>query len=282
MVRALTAADYFVVPIDIEGDGDTVVRADALDFFKYGTARFDLAVHCAAVVGGRAHIDGSPLGVATNAALDAWYFRWGTLRADRMVYFSSSAAYPVRYQQQHTWMPLAEKMLDPRHPFGEADNTYGQTKLYGEYLAQVARSEGAKVYIFRPFSGCGSDQEPTYPVPAICDRVARREDPLTVWSDAYRDFIHIDDIVAAVMACLAQGAEGPLNLCTGVPTSFTTLARRAAEIAGYRPEIEVLSDMPTGVHTRVGDPTLMRRVYEPRIGLDGILSSCITHERKAA
>src|SRR3982751_2447609 len=49
---------------------------DALDFFREDDRRFDLAIHCAAIVGGRASIDGSPLGVATNLALDAWYMRW--------------------------------------------------------------------------------------------------------------------------------------------------------------------------------------------------------------
>lgn len=53
-----------------------VKHGDALDFFRHDDTPFDLAIHCAAIVGGRASIDGSPLGVGTNLALDAWYMRW--------------------------------------------------------------------------------------------------------------------------------------------------------------------------------------------------------------
>jgi nucleoside-diphosphate-sugar epimerase len=62
---------------------------------------WDLVVHCAANVGGRATIDGNPLWVAENLELDAAMFRWAVaMRLPRVVYYSSSAAYPVDYSEQ--------------------------------------------------------------------------------------------------------------------------------------------------------------------------------------
>ena len=278
--QALGDADYCVTGIDLRS-ARGVIQMDALDLFRNHCGRYDVFIHCAAIVGGRATIDGSPLAVATNLALDSWAFMWARKHADRMVYFSSSAAYPVALQTESALYPLAESDIDlvnTRQP----DSTYGLAKVTGEQLAMVARAEGQHVAIFRPFSGTGEDQDLTYPVPAICDRVRRREAPLVVWSDTVRDFVHVDDIIGAVFAALKQGVTGPVNLCSGVPTSFTELARRAALLAGYHPDIEVLNDKPTGVARRVGDPTLMHTFYKPRIGLDEILGRCLTAERRAA
>ena len=277
---ALGQAGWIVDGIDIR-PARGVIQMDALDFFRFHAGRYDLLVHCAATIGGRATIDGSPLAVATNLALDSWAFMWARKRAKRMVYFSRSAAYPVALQHEWATEPLHEWDIDPWNA-REPDTTYGLAKVVGERLAEERRAEGQHVAVFRPFSGCGEDQDLDYPVPAICDRVRRREDPLTIWSDTVRDFIHIDDVVGAVLAALDQDVTGPVNLCTGVPTSFSQLAARAAEIAGYRPEIKVLSDQPAGVARRVGDPTLMRSFYTPRVGLDEILRRCIDTERKAA
>jgi nucleoside-diphosphate-sugar epimerase len=103
---------------------DLAFGEDALDFFRTDDHCWDLAIHCAAIVGGRASIDGSPLGVATNLALDAWYFRWlirtGTPRA---VYFSSSAAYPVALQQRGEIHRLVETDIDYEQPDGPTPPT---------------------------------------------------------------------------------------------------------------------------------------------------------------
>jgi nucleoside-diphosphate-sugar epimerase len=37
--------------------------------------------------------------------------------------------------------------------------------------------------------------------------------------------------------------------------------------AGYTPSIECLTDKPTGVRYRVGDPTRMRKYWEPKVSL---------------
>jgi nucleoside-diphosphate-sugar epimerase len=278
MARALERRGYDVFGVDIaEGH-------DAVAFFELDGRQFDLVVHCAAVVGGRTMIEGDPLTLAVHdLALDAALFRWALRnRPGRIVYFSSSAAYPTCLQRERCHAKqLAESHIDHHaEHIGTPDETYGWVKLTGERLAAEANAVGIPTYVFRPFSGYGADQALDYPFPAIVERARRRESPLSVWANTVRDFIHVDDIVNGVMAALDQGHRGPVNLCTGVATSFVDLATMAARHVGYDPEVVVLNEqmqradgakMPTGVAYRVGCPKAMSEFYAPRVTIaDGI------------
>lgn len=63
--------------------------------YVYDSAqRYDTVAHFAAIVGGRATIDGDPLAVAQTMALDVAFFRYiQRTRPRHSVYPSSSAAY---------------------------------------------------------------------------------------------------------------------------------------------------------------------------------------------
>ena len=252
---------------------DLLDGRDALDLFRGDTTRYDLAVHCAATIGGRAGIDGSPLAVATNLALDAWYMRWlvrsGTPRA---VYYSSSAAYPVDLQTGGIALPLAEDDIDltrPRLP----DATYGLVKLTGEQLVPYAEAAGCRVHVLRPFSGYGEDQADCYPFPAFIARARRRANPFTIWGTGrqVRDWIHVDDIVDATLAAVDQDVDGPVNLGWGRATTFDELATLVTDRAGYHAALDHRLDAPDGVQYRVCDPGQLLSFYRPTIELeDGI------------
>lgn len=250
---------------------------DALDFFREPWAHdFDLAVHCAAHIGGRAGIDGSPLAVATNLALDAWFFRWLELSGTpRAVYFSSSAAYPVDLQDDVARpVALAETHIPGMRlkNLGRPDATYGWAKLTGEQLAEHARKAGYKVLVVRPFSGYGADQPLEYPFPSFIRRAVLLEDPFEIWGDGQqvRDFVHISDVVGAVLALLDAGEQGPVNIGTGVPTSFNELAEMVIRWRGegYAPAIKHLTAAPTGVAYRVADTAKLNEFYRPSIDLE--------------
>jgi nucleoside-diphosphate-sugar epimerase len=267
--RALLDRGDDVFAMDLQ-PSPLVQAGDALDFFRHDDTRFDLAIHAAAIVGGRASIDGSPLGVATNLALDAWYMRWlirtGTPRA---VYFSSSAAYPVALQQPGDVRRLYEEDINLQY-MEEPDATYGWAKLTGEKLTSYAEAEGCRILIPRPFSGFGEDQAPCYPFPAFIARAKRRDDPFEIWGsgDSTRDWIHVDDLVGATLALLDADVTGPVNLGWGRATSFDELARIVTDAAGYRPHFKHCTDAPQGVHHRVSDPSRMLNHYVPTVTLE--------------
>lgn len=276
-----------------EARGDSLVGVDIADgldcreFFRYGEAdRFDLVVHCAATVGGRGTIEGAQLRVATNLSLDSEMFAWAArTRQRRVVYWSSSAVYPVKLQASSSvaWkLSESDVDLDNAHErglIGLPDATYGWAKLSGELLARHARDAGVRVLVVRPFSGYGEDQDVTYPFAAFLRRAAERQDPFTVWGDGAqtRDFVHVDDVVAGTLAMVDQDVDGPVNLCAGRATSMDDLAAMMSTVAGYQPMLTHLLGAPRGVEYRVGDPTLMRRWYEPKVTLEEGVARGLRH-----
>jgi nucleoside-diphosphate-sugar epimerase len=275
-------------------------RADARDYFRQNDDHFDLVIHLAAVVGGRATIEGAPLKVAVDLSIDAELFQWALrTRPGRIVYYSSSAAYPVGLQQETERCSTPEsngRLVDVVNTrrlreddlrldwIGAPDLTYGWAKLTGEMLGQHAEAEGLRVNVFRPFSGYGEDQALSYPFPAFIQRAEQRNDPFEVWGSGMqvRDWIHIDDVVAATLVAIDQDVPGPTNLCTGRPTSFLELADLVTKAAGYRPEIHTLPEAPTGVHYRVGDPGKLHTFYQPRISLEEGIQRALDTARTTA
>jgi UDP-glucose 4-epimerase len=241
-----------------------------------GHARVSDIFHLASVVGGRAKIDGDPMAVAIDLAIDAALFRWITRNREligRVLYASSSAAYPVHLQADGAALALHEGYISFDERLGQPDMTYGWSKLTGEYLAQVAaKYYGVHVACVRPFSGYGGDQDTSYPVPAIARRAAIREDPIVVWGtgEQGRDFVHIDDCIEAMFLAIEKISDGSgVNIGSGQLTTFKELARLFAELAGYEPEIRPLVDKPMGVHSRYADTTEMERRlgWRPAISL---------------
>lgn len=253
---------------------------DCRGFFQAFQAReFDLILHFAAVVGGRLNIENDPIGVATDLAIDADFFNWivkARRQKPKVIYFSSSAAYPMELQTEYCNMLLNESLLTfDIYRLGMPDMTYGFAKLAGEYLAKFAVERyGADVVIYRPFGGYGEDQSFDYPFPAIIRRIVKGDYPLTVWGsgDQMRDFIYIEDIVDAVLATYPQMKPGEvLNLGRGVPISFKTLAKLACKVLGAKTRIVNDATKPEGVFARVADVTKLEKWYTPKTSLeDGI------------
>lgn len=247
---------------------------DCRDFFKTCDTKFDLVIHLAAIVGGRATIEGNPLSVASDLSIDAEFFQWALkTRPHRIVYFSSSAAYPINLQK--TAYKLKESDID-LSSVSNPDMTYGWAKLTGEYCIQFLQAEGLKTHVFRPFSGYGTDQDLDYPFPSYIRRGKNLENPFTIWGDGnqVRDFIHITDIVNAVDAATQNDFLEPVNLGWGRPTSFNELCSLVCHQVGYSPEINHILGAPKGVDYRCCDNTRMLSFYKPKISLeDGIALS---------
>lgn len=250
---------------------DIVFGSDAHILFASKLAsKYDLVVHAAASSPHRAAIDGQAEHFARNVHLDSAMFEWAVRTGQgRILYLSSSAAYPTAYQDWGwTGSTLAEgdvrldRVMQP-------DSNYGWTKLTGEMLAAAARRKGVPVTVVRPFSGYGEDQTEDFPFRAILERVKRREDPLTIWGDGtqVRDWIHIDDVVNGMLAVAESGTEEPVNVCTGVATSMLELATLACLQVHHMPDIVTLPDKPAGVAYRVGDPTRFHEFYKPQVSL---------------
>ena len=271
----------------------TIVQEDVRTWFRNKRnppCNFDLVIHCAAIVGGRLNIDGDPLSVATDLSIDSEFFNWAVRGkfTPKVIYFSSSAAYPIELQTEFRNCDLAESLLNfTTTRIGMPDMTYGFAKLAGEYLAKFAAEKyGLDVKIYRPFGGYGEDQAMDYPFPSIIRRILRQEDPITVWGsgDQQRDFIHIDDIVDGVLATCNVLAPGEvLNLGTGVGVSFRDLAAIAHKIihpSAYPCKIVNDPSKPEGVFRRVADAYKFKQLYEPKVWPEQGIQRVAAHLQK--
>jgi nucleoside-diphosphate-sugar epimerase len=237
--------------------------------------RFSDVFHFAAIVGGRLKIEGDPMAVALDLSIDAEFFYWACQhKPDRVLYPSSSAAYPISLQSPTGAIALSEPDIDFTKNLGVPDMTYGWSKLTGEFLAQIAAKHyGISVVCIRPFSGYGEDQDLSYPVPAIAARAARKENPFEVWGSGKqgRDFVHIDDVLDLIFILMDHVSDGSAyNIGSGKLTSFLDLIAVFTKIAGYSPEIKPLLDKPVGVHSRYCDMSLVQKKFGwmPKISVE--------------
>ena len=273
-VKALEQRGATVTRCDPHSSGD--LRSDCLELFARNAGCYDLVVHCAAFVGGREAIEGEAFRLATsNLTLDAAMFDWArrTQTKARIVYFSSSAVYPIHLQQDDLRSACSLTEGDT-YMGGESDQSYGWVKSVGEQLAEMARANGLDVQVFRPFSGYGEDQSEDYPFRALVERVKRRESVIGIWGSGrqVRDWVHVDDIVGAVLKWYSDGLkfDGPVNIASGIGTSMKALVQAMVFATGdpsYRPSLAMNLDKPSGVFRRVGDPAKLDRFYERKVML---------------
>lgn len=296
IMKWCVARAWEVSYIDI---ADAEKGGDAIDFFRGllpKTREWDLLIHCAYNIGGRKGIEQDHRALALNQMLDASMFDFAQSSGQigHVLYFSSSAAYPIDLQKEYRdlWRLKEDDFMstgeyyDAHPPW--PDEAYGWAKMNGEMLADHCRASGVPVTVVRPFSGYGADQSLNYPFPKIMERVRLWEpgQKLGVWGDpeSTRDWIHVSDVVNGAMDILwaqrqaedpeADDATEPVNLCTGVATTFKQLITTAWEVRWRKhypdatvPEVESLGG-PMGVMHRVGDPARFHTYYTPRVTLE--------------
>lgn len=255
----------------------------------WSAIHYDLIIHCAAVVGGRIKIENDPLAVATDLAIDADFFNWlaACKTKAKIIYFSSSAVYPLELQTREAHCLLHEALVDLNtRRFGKPDMTYGWAKLSGEYLAKFAvENYGLDVAIYRPFGGYGEDQDArAYPFPAIIQRVANGENPIQIWGsgEQTRDFIHVSDVVSCVLDTYEKLSSKVLNIGTGIGTSFFSLAEQIVTAAGGDATVINVPNRPEGVFARVCDPHQMSKLYAPKVTLEEGIKRVLDATKKKA
>ena len=261
-----------------------IINKDCREYFKNEgkNKKFNLVIHLAAVVGGRAVIENSPIAVAEDLSIDAEMFNWAVKsKPDKLVFFSSSAAYPIKYQKDdENKKKLSEDMITFESDIGMADLTYGWAKLTGEYLARLAHKKyGLNIVCYRPMSGYGEDQDEVYPFIAILKRVLKKENPIEIWSNSYRDFVYIEDCIDCMLSTMDKINDGSgINIGTGIGTSFENLVKKMCQITNHDGEIKVLDDKPKGVYYRVADTKKMNNLgYEFSTTIEEGINNTINH-----
>ncbi len=172
--------------------------------------------------------------VGTVSALDA-ASRAG---ASRFVFTSTGGAIYGEGEERADELPFAETARC--EPF----SVYGQSKLAAEgFIDLYARTGGLSAVTLRLGNVYGPRQDPATEagVVAIFCELARDGGRPTVFGDGRqtRDYVHVADVVAALLAAEASDLPGPFNIGTGAETTVLELAERVGRSFGrddFEPE----------------------------------------------
>jgi GDP-4-dehydro-6-deoxy-D-mannose reductase len=157
--------------------------------------------------------------------------------AGRMLFVSSAEVYGAVDESD---LPVREAQpFAPRTP-------YAVSKAAGELLClQHHLARGLDVCIVRPFNVIGPGQSSKFAVSSFARQIARLEaeggGALEVGNlNVTRDFVDVDDAVAAFLAILSCGHTGEAyNLCSGEETAMATLLERLRALASVPVRIAV-------------------------------------------
>lgn len=157
-------------------------------------------------------------------------------------------------------------------------NVYGATKLAQEQILSAwTGSHDTRLSVLRLQNVYGPRQSLSNPytgIVSLFSRLAREGGSIPLYEDGEitRDFVHIDDVVSALVAAIAAPPAGHLrtvDVGSGVRTTIGDLAR---EIAAYHsaPEPHVTGQYRDGDVRHAScavDDTLRELDWSPRVGL---------------
>jgi len=144
------------------------------------------------------------------------------IRCPRVVFFSSAHVYGISPK----YMPTDEK-----HPLALHD-TYTTTKILGEQLCHLFyENHGLAYTTLRLWNAYGPGQSPDY---FIGKKISQaRVGDLTIRNASVtKDWVHVDDVVRAVLMAIKSDYVGPLNIGTGVETNLTEIIHIIAKKFG--------------------------------------------------
>ncbi len=191
-------------------DCDGIIHLAAISRVAWGEERPDLCE--------RTNVEGTH--AVTEAALASPARPWLVFASSREVY-GNPASSLVRES-------------DPVAPV----NVYGRSKAQGEELIEQGRAAGLRAAIIRLSNVYGGPRDhPDRAVPSLLTRALAGDDLVITGGDNYFDFVHVDDVVAGLLAVIDRLAAGeavspPIHLTTGIATSLRALAQQSLDIAG--------------------------------------------------
>ena len=118
-----------------------------------------------------------------------------------------------------------------------------------KYMASVAEQIGLPVAWARIFYIYGPGENPRRFVPDIITTLLRGQPTRTTLGEQVRDYLHVEDVTAALWAVAQSDLAGVVNIGSGTPVTNQEIVLKIGQIV-RRPELVKLGDLPY----RAGDP----------------------------
>jgi nucleoside-diphosphate-sugar epimerase len=192
------------------------------------------------------------------------------LNGARLIFFSSYMYGHPQYQP-----------IDENHPI-QAFNPYSQTKVICESLCEgYNRDFKVPITIFRPFNIYGRGQNPDFLIPSIIQQA--KAGKIVINDDRpKRDYIHVDDIIDAVMTSIEIKSVDSIlrkyNLGTGISHSVKEIVEMVQGL--FESKIEYLCTheiRPNDVLDTVADITKIETDlnWKPKISIQAGLRKMV-------
>jgi len=286
LVKALVKAGHQVRILDNLSTGSIENIADVLDAIEFarGDVRdyeivesvirgVDAVVHLAALIDVAESVERPDLYFDVNVR-GTYNMAKASGSVNTFVFASSSAVYgePIK-------VPIPENhSLMPKSP-------YAASKVSGEAFVQAfANQYGFKPVILRLFNVYGPKQSRAYAgvIIEFIRRVSRGEPPV-IFGDGEqtRDFIHVSDVVEAVMLSLrSERARGVFNIGSGEGVTINYLARLILKLMG-REDLKPIyaPPRPGDIRHSIADISRARKElgFKPKVKLEVGIKELIGH-----
>jgi GDP-L-fucose synthase len=220
----------------------------------YETARPDLVIHLAAVVGGiGANRDNPGRYFYDNLIMGVELIEEARrLGIEKFVATGTICSYP-----KHTPVPFREEDLWNGYP-EETNAPYGLAKKMMLVQSQAYREQyGFNSIFLLPVNLYGPrdnfDPRSSHVIPALIrkcvEAVERDDEEVVIWGtgQATREFLHADDCARAILlASERYDSSAPVNIGAGFEISIRELAALIAELTGFRGRLVWDESKPDG------------------------------------
>ena len=261
LVRRLVDAGHEVIPLDI-AEGVDLTRREHLAEIP----AFDCAFHLAART------------FVPDSFQNPFDFYFSNV-VSTLNMLELCRKYKARFVYTSSYVYGAPQYLpvDENHPV-VAHNPYAQTKLIGEELCRAYwRDFSISSCILRPFNIYGPDQKGDFLIPSIIQQAKQGrivlKDPRPC-----RDFVYVDDVVSAYLACMGKSGTGVevFNIGSGKSIAVTEVAQTVAK---QFPSVEIEftgEQRPNEVLDTVADITKARDLlnWKPNVFFEKGIQHC--------
>jgi GDP-L-fucose synthase len=281
IVRALKKVNKEVVGISSK-DIDLLDRDKTFAYIK--KINPTVIIDAAAKVGGIGRNNTFPVELLTqnlqiqSNLMDAAH----ASRTEKFVFLGSSCIYPRNCPQ-----PIKEEFLLTGQ-LEQTNSAYAIAKIAGIELIKSYRKEyGYKWISIMPTNLYGPndnfDLETGHVLPVLVRKFVEAKkinsSEVVLWGSGspLREFLHVDDLAAAVLICTEEYDDPhQINIGSGIEVSIRELAGKIATTVGYEGQIVWDASKPDGTPRKVLDITKVSNLgWKPTISLDQGIASTV-------
>jgi nucleoside-diphosphate-sugar epimerase len=196
------------------------------------------------------------------------------LEVKGFIYAGTACSFPAELQDSFDYKLLKEEELYPANP----ESAYGWSKLMGLYETDLMGAETEIEVLSLMFHNvygapCDYSEKRSQVIPALMRKaIEYPKNDFIVWGSGKqgRAFIHIDDVVNAIILGLQRGlGKGYIQIGPDFSTTIAELAKEIVSISGKDIEIIFDTTKPEGDKARAADYSLAKEVlgWDPKVDL---------------